>query len=329
MTETYKDVARDTPAYTLDRDTFDFSLINSAAEAFVALYGLIPEHYLRWWRLGKISTGISQDDKDFRQGYIEATANHGLDYSGISRLLDIMEHDRGLQQDMRRLPEWTGDFKGYLQALYDAGMIFPEHAEGLTRHIFSGEMHYSMDAKPRKIYQYWIEKKKLWRFDEASCLYGGSDPEGHFEFINLRADSHYFNGREQSGFEILSQEVSSMRDFKAIDYHDLARRHIDAGTLKVRKENGEEYFEPKVITKWFLEQTKTAPPPVLVDLLHPKHTKNFMPVAKLQEHVQVYQQYHEEQKETFYSRKHRISCSGRNERRIAAQTENGGFRYGF
>jgi hypothetical protein len=274
--------------YFLDRATFDFNKnIKTREEAVIALYGTKPEKELEYRSLKAKGNQASDEERFLMDAQIQAHAKMKSPCAdgGMTKLLNIMAEDNDSYSPRKRIPEWTGDFKSYLQALYDAGVIFAEHMEDIIRRYYPDGMEYSQDAEAIAFYKKW-EAYRSWTFAQACLLYGGNEPvSGGFQAIHLREDRPLFMPRIVKGDLDLAlsdndDDVDTSRNENACtpqspqkmeNLRYIACCHVTARELTPlnREELNHEnwMFSPKDITTWLIKNTVTAPPPALLQVL--------------------------------------------------------------
>jgi hypothetical protein len=178
----------------------------------------------------------------------------------------------------KKLNLWTDDFPAYIQSLHDNGFDFmPKINDALKKHGITP----SYSAKGWAVEQFYQRflRRPLWKLKDAASIYRGSDPNGGREFVdfaNINAlhgsgagfalensetiaefddNDKFVPPPEKTLAEIMKAEENSFDDPTSLE--GFVRGHLKAKSLVEGKrfeaieENGELYFKPEMIVKFF------------------------------------------------------------------------------
>lgn len=228
-------------------------------------------------------------------------------------------------QKAKDLNLWTGAFAAYIQALHDNGFIFmPRIYDSLKKHGISPS--YSANGWAMQFYQRFL-RQPLWKLKDAASIYRGSDPNGSREFVDF-ANTNALHGSgagfaletsetiaefdgndkfvpppEQTLAEIMKNEKNPFDD--PISLEGFVRRHLEAESLvdgnkfEAIEKNGELYFKPEMIVKFFRDYLpRTHRPKALyieMGLEALSASKSFAAPKDAAAHEVAYRAYHDEQ----------------------------------
>lgn len=243
--------------YFIDPSLFDVESIPDAESTIAALWELTPEYFLKYRRIRKETGQPVDNDEDifFLHAYHEVLGDRRDSLSSAYIATSVFVKERGY-------PEWGGNIKAYIQALYDHGVIFNSVSGDLIKRLFPDGLSYSEDCRTLKAYKRCI-RLGSWDIDEALCFFQGR-VDDKFHQYDMRSQEAGFTDFDNKTYLFFADEAESRIDIK-----DLAMRHIQAGTLKPLHNSlvQEIRFSPGVITKWLMENTQIEPPPALLQAL--------------------------------------------------------------
>lgn len=252
---------------------WDFADIDSEMKALALLMGFKPHYFMAF-----IDLHTQQMQKTGQPAFFTFPADRKFFFHQYHQFLKRKFEDpfghvfvTGPFNSVRRLDLWTGEFRSYVQALHDAGVVFRPEIYELLRDK-GIELKYSKDAWALAFYRKWMNRG-VWALKEAAALYLGDDPHGGREFIPLANVTM----RWGPGFLLVDKETIYPLDengkledvpnediLEDLSLDNFVRKHIAAGNIKQASAEGlgdELHFRPLDIVAFFRRYLTLTPDP--------------------------------------------------------------------
>jgi hypothetical protein len=268
--------------YQLDLKNADFDWkINTEEEAFAVFLGLLPESFKRYYAL-KLKKENRNKRLPFYLWLNELSPDDTWFFLLYQKFLrDTLPVSDTLIDDLKRLNLWpkvsefvkpwvNSNFSNYVKALHNQGAVFSRSfMKAFKKHVLPDwDWQYEAGSRVWKEYQHWVNKEKVWTFEQAIFLFTGKNPprqKGNYgEEITVYL-TDYDLKIEYSAYEkryvITAFEPDEYRDsgLKLFDIKERLENHVLSGDITgCDKENTK--FKAKDIYKWLRENTVHQPP---------------------------------------------------------------------
>lgn len=228
--------------YAFDFKHFQPDSVSSEDEAFALLLGFEPKAWSRYQSLLPLEEGSprperrKKDEKFFREygGFLKGEYGEYAPYN-------LTEAYRFT----RTLGVWSGDFRDYVQALHDSGLIFKSEIYSKLKEL--GIVPAYSECSRVRLYYQQRAKDGLWSLDLVVKLYLGYARDGQKIFYIL----------DQRERPISDKLICDTQPYQYLDrlgkpgyVSEFVKEHVNART-DIETFNGS--FRPKEITK-FLRQ---------------------------------------------------------------------------
>ena len=261
---------RDESQYWLDLENteFDWKSIVREEEAVAVFLGLNPQTYKRFCDLDRQEENSGKEHLDFLKSLEPDDKWFFGFYGEFWHKYFFVFHAR--INSLKNLNLWHGNVSSYVKALHNHGVVFsPSFMRAFKKHILPDwEWQYEAGSRVWKEYQHWVNKEKVWTFEQAIFLFTGKIPphqKGNYgEEITVYLTDYNLK-IEYSSYEkryvITAFEPDEYRDsgLKPFDIKERLENHILSGDIiGCDKENTK--FRAKDIYKWLRENTVHQPP---------------------------------------------------------------------
>jgi hypothetical protein len=256
--------------YQLDLENADFDWrINTEEEAFAVFLGLEPKSFKRYYAL-RLKKENRNKSLPFSLWLNELSPDDTWFFLLYQQFLrDTLSVSIGRLDDIKALNLWKEDFKEYVKTLHNHGVVFSRSfMRAFKKHILPDwEWGYDKDSKIWKLCQDWVNKEKVWTFEQAIFLFTGKRPPvwkgedkeiiTHLAGSSLKIE-YSFNEKR---YVVTAFERDNYSKFgqRLFDLKERLENHILSGDIAgCDKENTK--FKAKDIYKWLRENTSHRPP---------------------------------------------------------------------